>query len=45
MDTAMEMGIDAARELAGGRSAERSPKWITELGSAQELLEAKALTA
>ncbi len=45
MDTAMEMGIDAARALARGPSAKRSAKWISELGSAQELLEAKALTA
>ncbi len=44
MDTAMEMGIDAARALARGQ-ATPATRWITELSSAQELLETRALTA
>ena len=45
MDTAMEMGIGAARALAAGPAASRHAGWIAELGSARELLEAKVLTA
>jgi protoporphyrinogen oxidase len=45
MDTAMEMGLGAARTLARGRLASRGAGWIAELGSAHELLEAQALTA
>ena len=45
MDTAMEMGIDAARALARGPAAAPATRWIAELGSAQELLETRALTA
>jgi protoporphyrinogen oxidase len=45
MDTAMEMGIDAARALARGPTTARAATWIANLGSAQELLESRALTA
>jgi protoporphyrinogen oxidase len=41
MDTAMEMGIEAARTVASGRQSHA----ITELGSEPGLREARALTA
>jgi protoporphyrinogen oxidase len=41
MDTAMEMGIAAARAVAAGRGTSR----ISELGASADLLEGKALTA
>jgi protoporphyrinogen oxidase len=41
MDTAMQMGLEAARALLAGRSTERA----SELGAAPGVHEAKALTA
>jgi len=45
MDTAMQMGIGAARAVARGHGGARASGWLAQLGSARELLESKALTA